>query len=559
MSVSTVLDELRADESTEVEVLEPQGVAEDTMSVDAVQEEQIAETAPEADDAGLTLTTQGATSGTLEGGCSWSVDGSGKLTIAPGSGGSGIIDRTGYGCSVYWAWPWDKSTITSVVIKPGVSFVGEARGMFSGCTSMRSADVKNLDTSLVTNMDSMFKRCSSLTELDLSTWNTSEVHCFIDMFNGCSLLYSLDISSFDTSQSGLMDGMFRGCDELTRVKLGSDFSFAGSGTCYKAVLPGSGWTPIWRSSVDNRVYTSGEVPDNVAASYRRTTPFNDGTTVTLSKIRYTYDGKQHTPTVTVRHDGLLLVLGKTIDYTDYWVSYSRGRKNAGTYEVTVTGQGKFSGTRTVKFEIVKAANPMKVSAVKKRFDFAYNSSSMGKKLKRQNFLKVTGAKGKVTYSKKSGAWGIFIAENGAIELSKGLKPGTYPCVFRVKAAGTANYKERTRDVAVTFRVKKAKNTMKVKAANKTVQYQSLKRGEKSVRPLKVSDAKGAYTCSLQSVSTKSGRKAPKGIVMRKKDGRVTLSKKLRKDTYYFKVKVTAKGDDCYSKMSKTVTCKISVA
>lgn len=74
-------------------------------------------------------------------------------------------------------------------------------------------------------------------------------------------------------------------------------------------------------------------------------------TVTLSKSSYNYDGKTKKPGVTVKtKSGKKLVKG-----TDYKVTYSKGRKNVGSYKVTVTGIGNYTGTikKTFKIKISK--------------------------------------------------------------------------------------------------------------------------------------------------------------------------------------------------------------
>lgn len=68
--------------------------------------------------------------------------------------------------------------------------------------------------------------------------------------------------------------------------------------------------------------------------------------VNLSIITYTYNGKVVTPTVTLK-DGT----GKVIDRSNYTVSYAAGRKNVGSYNVTVTLKGNYSGTVSKTFTI----------------------------------------------------------------------------------------------------------------------------------------------------------------------------------------------------------------
>ena len=69
--------------------------------------------------------------------------------------------------------------------------------------------------------------------------------------------------------------------------------------------------------------------------------------VTLSKTKYTCDGKVKTPTV------------KVVDYNkdqlvkdrDYTVTYAKGRKEPGKYSVTIKFKGQYSGKVTLYFEI----------------------------------------------------------------------------------------------------------------------------------------------------------------------------------------------------------------
>ena len=76
------------------------------------------------------------------------------------------------------------------------------------------------------------------------------------------------------------------------------------------------------------------------------------TTFTLSTVDYTCNGQAKKPAVTVKDaNGKTLVNG-----TDYTVTYPSGRVNPGTYTVTVTMKGNYSGTKTLNFNI-KLATP----------------------------------------------------------------------------------------------------------------------------------------------------------------------------------------------------------
>ena len=84
------------------------------------------------------------------------------------------------------------------------------------------------------------------------------------------------------------------------------------------------------------------------------------TKTTVSKISdRTYTGKAIVPTVSVTYKTKTLKKG-----TDYTVAYSNNI-NAGTATVTITGQGNFSGTKTVTFNI-KAKESMKILPISDR-------------------------------------------------------------------------------------------------------------------------------------------------------------------------------------------------
>ena len=76
----------------------------------------------------------------------------------------------------------------------------------------------------------------------------------------------------------------------------------------------------------------------------------------LSATSYTYDGKVKTPTVTVTNaNGTKLTKN-----THYTVTYVSGRKNVGTYKVTIKGKGNYTGTKALTFKI----NPTKTTVSK---------------------------------------------------------------------------------------------------------------------------------------------------------------------------------------------------
>lgn len=107
----------------------------------------------------------------------------------------------------------------------------------------------------------------------------------------------------------------------------------------------------------------------VCAKVASTTTIKRVKTVKLSATSYAYNGKAKTPTVTVKD-----AAGKTLKKnTDYTVTYAKGRKNVGTYKVTVKFKGNYTGTKTLTFKIVpKAASINKLTAKSKAITVKLN-------------------------------------------------------------------------------------------------------------------------------------------------------------------------------------------
>ena len=109
-------------------------------------------------------------------------------------------------------------SLTSLDLKSfNTSNVTTMRAMFNFCRSLTSLDVSGFNTSKVTDMDFMFAECESLTSIDLSGFNTTKVTTMFGMFNDCKSLTTLDVSSFNTSNVTNMWEMFAGCSSLTTL------------------------------------------------------------------------------------------------------------------------------------------------------------------------------------------------------------------------------------------------------------------------------------------------------------------------------------------------------
>ena len=166
--------------------------------------------------------------------------------------------------------------------------------------------------------------------------------------------------------------------------------------------------------------------------------------ISLSKSAFSFNGKVQKPTVTVK-DG-----ATKLSASDCTVKYSNASsKKVGTYKITVTLKGNYSGSKTVTYKINKAANPLKVKAKKATVSLA-KLKKKDQKLKVSKVIKTSKkGKGTMVYSKAKGSSKIKVnSKTGAITVKKGLKKGTYTVVIKVKAKGNASYK-----ASKTFKLK----------------------------------------------------------------------------------------------------------
>ncbi|WP_375148100.1 BspA family leucine-rich repeat surface protein, partial [Enterococcus mundtii] len=97
-------------------------------------------------------------------------------------------------------------------------------------------DLRNWDTSNVTDMSVMFQSASSITELDLGNWNTSALVSTVYMFNGATSLTKLDISNWDIARSIFVVAMFNNTP-LKTIVLGEKTVFLTASSVGSTNLP----------------------------------------------------------------------------------------------------------------------------------------------------------------------------------------------------------------------------------------------------------------------------------------------------------------------------------
>ncbi len=180
------------------------------------------------------------------------------------------------------------------------------------------------------------------------------------------------------------------------------------------------------------------------------------TIVSLSESSFTYNGKVQKPSIETIN-GMKLTAGT--DYTVKWSDASS--KNVGTYTVTVTGMGKYTGISEAAYEIVKAENPLRVKGRTKAIKVRYSKlrkksktfktarlmtfADKGQGTKKYTLLRVSRSKYKRYFKVNS--------KTGKLTVKKGLRKGTYVVKVKVMAAGNSNYNASAKTVKYTIRVK----------------------------------------------------------------------------------------------------------
>lgn len=89
--------------------------------------------------------------------------------------------------------------------------------MFYGCTSLKALDLSSFSTTNVLSMNRMFAECKQLVDLNVTSFNTSSNRNFGYMFSGNYALKHLDVSHFNTKSATTLEGMFYFCIALVTI------------------------------------------------------------------------------------------------------------------------------------------------------------------------------------------------------------------------------------------------------------------------------------------------------------------------------------------------------
>ncbi len=147
--------------------------------------------------------------------------------------------------------------------------------------------------------------------------------------------------------------------------------------------------------------------------------------IKLAATSYSYNGTFKTPAVKITHNEN--TLKKDSDYT---VSY-KNNKAIGTATVTITGNGNYTGMRTLTFKI----NPARVTSFKQSAEYSASTIKM-------TWKKVSGAAGYAVYrgTSKNGAYKLLKTVTTNFCNNSGLKAGS-KYYYKVRAYKTVNGKK----------------------------------------------------------------------------------------------------------------------
>ncbi len=187
-----------------------------------------------------------------------------------GSGTIGVYKATD-NTTVYIA-PTDSNTAVMYAPENCYNFLNGYSNVTNLGNTLTTLDLKNLDTSRVTDMSYMFTSLSALTSIDLSGFNTARVTNMEWMFYHSYRLPSLDLRSFNTARVTNMSFMFYYNPALTTITVGGGFDVSAVTNdlymfYYCPQLKGGAGTTYSYSHIDKTYARIDGGPDSATPGY----------------------------------------------------------------------------------------------------------------------------------------------------------------------------------------------------------------------------------------------------------------------------------------------------
>ncbi len=209
----------------------------------------------------------------------------------------------------------------------------------------------------------------------------------------------------------------------------------------------------------------------------------------------TYNGTEQIPTVT--YNGKTLAVNT--DYTWEKTDKSKEYKNAGTYEVILTGKGNYTGTSRKSFTITPKAIKPTVTLAKK--EYTYNGKA------KKPAVTVKDGNSKLASSDYSVSYASGRKNVGAYKVTVNLKgnySGKKTATFKILPKGTSLNKPKAEKKAIKVNWKKQTAKMsKSRIAGYQIQVATDKKFTKNKKTV---TAKGYKTTSKKITKLKGGKK-----------------------------------------------------
>ncbi len=344
------------------------------------------------------------------------------------------------------------NSLTSVSIPSSVTSIGD--GAFAFCDSLKSISFPSSVTSIV--YEAMIG-CESLTSVTIPTSVTSiGKYAFV----GCDSLIGITIPTSVTSIDENAFGYTVDRNFTIYGKAGSYAETFAKNKGYKFVAQSEGGTepvvPAAKeisncavSEIKSKTYTGKTLTPDITikegdktltkntdytVTYKNskgsvvTSPTNAGkysivitgkgnytgtitetftinraklTKATLSATSYTFNGKVKKPSVTAKAGSLTAASKITKDSSRIDLIYASGRKNVGTYKVTIKGKGNYTGTITKSFKInPKGVSISSLSKSKKAFTVKWKKPSSANRKQMTGYQIRYSTSSKMTTAKK---------------------------------------------------------------------------------------------------------------------------------------------------------------
>ena len=203
----------------------------------------------------------------------------------------------------------------------------------------------------------------------------------------------------------------------------------------------------------------------------------------------------------------------------------------GCMTVRFTTGGNFDNYTNVFYEITPASmsSDVKVSGIKSSYTYTGSAIAPTAKLTYNGMTLVSGRDYTVKYAN-----------------NKNAGTGTITFTGKGNYAGTKT---------VSFAIAKAKNTIQLAKATRSLKVKQLKKAKKVVAGAKVSKAKGTVVYAITKVNK---AKFKSRFTINKKTGKITVKKGTKKGTYKITVKATAKGNANFKQGYKTAVVTVKV-